>query len=160
MQGRLPLGYVLCRLEDPKAQQHVLDLTLTATEGPRWAKVLQATSEFLVDAPIRANIGDRVLVKQYTGYDVRLVLPDTPQTMRCGLCNALQDDPETPPACLRNPDVLDGYGHHLFVPKATPEPLMIVDLRDVLYCEPKAEPVWRPVSDETEKRSGFELSRQ
>ena len=132
--GRLPVNHILVRLEDPTAQKHALDLTLTAQEGPRWAFVLQAGD--LENPPIVANPGDRVSVKQYTGYDVNLVLPDTPQTMRCERCNAAQDDPDGPPACLRNPSVLEGYGPHEFVPKATPEALLIVDLRDVLYCEP------------------------
>ena len=148
MQGRLPVGFVLCRLEDPKAQQHVLDLTLTAQEGPRWARAIKVSPQkvhpveehpgIIVEAadPIYVEIGDRVLVKQYTGYDVQLVLPDTPETMRCGLCNAAQDDPECPPACLRNPDVREGYRPHQFVPRATPEALLIVSLADVLYCEP------------------------
>ena len=139
MSGRLPLGYVLVRIEDSKAQ-HALDLTLTATEGPRWGKVIQAgqASMLVMDIrlPIIAQPGDRVLVKQYTGYDVQLVLPDTPQTMRCERCNALQDDAETPPLCLRNPTPGEAYGPHEFVAKASPEPLLIVNLADVLYCEP------------------------
>ena len=146
--GRLPIGFILVRLEDPKSQQHALDLTLTAQEGPRWAKAIKVAPQnvypieeapgIVVEAadPIYVERGDRVLVKQHTGYDVQLVLPDTPETMRCDLCGAPQDDPETPPACLRNPDVREGYGPHLFVPKATPEALLIVNLADLLYCEP------------------------
>ncbi len=155
--GRLPVGFVLARLEDPKAQQHALDLTLTATEGPRWATVVQAGlqqdhPEYVsgrvtkVSNPIYAAVGDRILVKQYTGYDVELVLPDTPETMRCELCNAAQDDPEAPQVCIKAPNPLGGYGPHTFVPKATPEPLLIVNLEDVLYVEPQTVREFVPIS--------------
>ena len=140
-QGRLPIGFILCRLEDPKAQQHVLDLTLTAQEGPRWARVIQRDPSAGPgigthhEIPIAANPGDRVLVKQYCAHDVELVLPDTPEEMVCAFCNALQADPDVPPACLRRPDVVQGHLPHEFALRATPEPLLIVNLADILYVE-------------------------
>ena len=142
--GRLPVGHVLARLEQPKG--HYLDLSQTAQEGPKWMKVLQTarliamTGEDCGPATlgqaVMVNVGDRILVKPYCAHDAKLVLPDTPEVSVCELCNASQDDPECPPACLRNPDVREGYGPHQFVPKATPEALLIVNLADVLYCEP------------------------
>lgn len=131
--GRLPIGYVLVRAEDPR--KHALDLSLTAEEGPKWSRVLQVNPAQAIGELVR-SVGDRILVKPYCAHDVKLVLPDTPEVSVCELCNAPESDPDTPPSCLRNPSVLEGHGPHQFVPKATPEALLIVDLRDVLYCEP------------------------
>ena len=130
--GRLPVGYVLARAES--REQHALDLTLTAQEGPRWSRVLQGGIAQVPHIDVRP--GDRILVKPYCAHDVQLVLPDTPQEMRCELCHAREADPDAPPACVRNPEPGGAWGPHQFAPKATPEALLIVNLADVLYCEP------------------------
>lgn len=134
--GRLPVGYVLARAES-REQHAALDLTLTAEAGPKWAKVLQThIGDGLAGLnPVEVNVGDRILVKPYCAHDVELVLPDTPQEMRCERCNAREADPDAPPACIRNPEPGGAWGPHQYAPKATPEALLIVNLADVLYCE-------------------------